>query len=462
MRSRLVLCLLACACSDSTSPEPQAQPQQNTSPGEVERAGETAELENESPGSTIREAAAREVLGEWLRSQNEGDFEAYSELFASRFEGVKRAGAREYKFARAGWLENRRRMFQRPMTVAASDVRVRAVRSMAILRFTQRWSSATFEDVGEKELVVVSEDGQLRIAREEMLASELVQANLANDLFMLGLEHSGLYAVLAIDVDEEGGGSPVLMPRTSEIFGAWRTSEASGVEGREVRAFKADGTSCDGTLGPPRLLRRVVPHFGVVQGWDGEHGTPAASDDAIGRDVWEMAAERTLRVAEVVGCSEGVWVAGRDAQPQIYRVQADGGQRVQGAFRGLPEWATRQQEWSEAYDGEGPWDASGGAPPTEYQLWKHGEAGLVAVEGRGGSGCANFYGRLSAIFDVSEGTVFRGEEVVEEELDFVSVVDIEADGIPEVVVQDGLLRRNASGQYARVIDVTPPFLDCGC
>lgn len=65
-------------------------------------------------------------------------------------------------------------MFRKPMAVAASDLRVVPKgHGEAELRFRQRWASRSFQDVGEKVLVVQLTDAGLRIGREEMLSSEV-------------------------------------------------------------------------------------------------------------------------------------------------------------------------------------------------------------------------------------------------------------------------------------------------
>lgn len=467
MRHLIAIGLLLVACGESApSPTEAAEPPptpptlENGEGGESETNGQP---ETEHATTPMNEVSARALLDAWLSAQNEGNFERYSALFADPFQGVKRADDRVYRFGRAAWLENRARMFQRPMSVTLSDVTVRATATTATIRFTQRWSSATFEDVGPKEIVLVVQDGELRIAREEMLESERERPQLESGLFMLAIRHTNLYAVLAAQTDEVGSGAPALLPRESEPVAAWRASaDEDGILGREVRVFTAAGTHCDGTLGPPRLMRRVVPHFGSVQAWNGEEGAPYP-DAQIAEDIWTMSAEKTLRVAEVQGCSEGLWVAAREASPQFYTPSAGGGDAAGRAFQGLPDWRDLQETWSDEFDGDGPWDAAPGPAPTAFQTWTHQGLRIVTVEGRGGAGCVEFYGRLSGIFDLEgDRAVSRTNGDSSMELDFLSVVDIDTDGTPEIVVKDGLLRRNASGAYERVIDITPPFLDCDC
>jgi hypothetical protein len=112
----------------------------------------------------VDEAAARGLLTDWLAAQNSGNAKAYGGLYAGRFFGVKRVGR----------LSDRGRMFKRKMRVEAGDVRVSWDGRSAVVRFIQTWASGSFKDVGPKQLVLVREAGEVRIAREEMLASKRV------------------------------------------------------------------------------------------------------------------------------------------------------------------------------------------------------------------------------------------------------------------------------------------------
>ena len=114
----------------------------------------------------------RALVDAWLLAQNGGDFAAYDKLYAKKFTGVRRSGARSVSLDRAGWMNDRRRMFQKPMKVAASDVKVAATPASARVTFTQEWESGSYHDRGPKQLVIVREDKLARIAREEMLTSD--------------------------------------------------------------------------------------------------------------------------------------------------------------------------------------------------------------------------------------------------------------------------------------------------
>jgi hypothetical protein len=147
--------------------------------GATSRTVELAASGSVAPGvaSAIPAAEVRGLVDAWLAAQNDGRFADYERLYASGFVGIKRAGPRERSFERDGWLKDRRAMFSRAMKVSAADLVITPSAGSATANFTQTWESGTFRDIGPKQLVVVREGGRLRIAREEMLASELVGAD---------------------------------------------------------------------------------------------------------------------------------------------------------------------------------------------------------------------------------------------------------------------------------------------
>jgi hypothetical protein len=86
----------------------------------------------------------------WVDAQNRGDLARYQALYAARFFGVRRSGPRVVRLDRAGWMKDRARMFQRPMTVIIDHLTMLATgERTAIARFTQDWSSGSYHDTGE-------------------------------------------------------------------------------------------------------------------------------------------------------------------------------------------------------------------------------------------------------------------------------------------------------------------------
>lgn len=462
----LAASLLLFACDDDDASESATPSETAATPEGPEAVAPPAETPRPpAPTHAIPDAEIRARLDEWVAAQNEGDFARYSALYADRFEGVKRAEDRVYRFDHAGWLENRSRMFQRPMTVAVADVSIRSTAEAVVVNFTQRWSSATYRDEGPKQMVLVPSPEGLRIAREEMLASEIAEARLTSD-YLPVLMLDGPYAVVSVGAEEAwGSGAPVAFEPRDGVFAAWRAASGALADRRlpshPVAVFGADGARCEGTLGAHRLVRRVVPHFGAVQAWNGEQGNPRASDAERAEGIWTMGADETLLVAKVDGCTSGLFATGREAHPTFYRGAEDEGDAALLAFRELSAWRDLQEDFTGEYDGTGPWDAADlGNVPTERRRWTANGKTLVTVEARGGVGCAEFWGRLSGVLEEVGGRfVLRSTGLPE--MEFLSVVDLDGDGTAEILVQDGILRVQGS-RYERVLDLSPPFLDCGC
>lgn len=120
------------------------------------------------------ESQAKELLSRWVAAQNAGDADAYQAMYAASFEGVRRSGKKATTFDRPGWIADRAKMFKKPMQVAAADVKVTIADTKTTVRFTQTWASGTYRDAGTKEIALVLEGTDARIAREEMLDSKVL------------------------------------------------------------------------------------------------------------------------------------------------------------------------------------------------------------------------------------------------------------------------------------------------
>ena len=74
--------------------------------------------------ASVDPAPAQALVRAWLNAQNQGDFAAYSGLYAERMTGIKRSGPRMRQFNRASWLQDRERMFKKAMQVSVDDLSV--------------------------------------------------------------------------------------------------------------------------------------------------------------------------------------------------------------------------------------------------------------------------------------------------------------------------------------------------
>ena len=435
--------------------------------------------------AAVTAAQAEALVQEWLRTQNEGDLPGYAKLYASRFSGVKRVGPQRWQFNRATWLADRKAMFAGKMTVAAASVAVRPAGASAIVTFTQTWQSGSFKDEGPKQLVVVREADRLVIAREELLASKVAPPAVLDAALFAHVvpvdAQQGIGLVLSPTASADWAQGParavrraavarrdVLEEKLPEPLKAWK--------GRKVALYGPQGKVCEGAVTGLALLAEAVPHFGIVQGWNGEQGERKLTDDQTAEEIWRLAADRGRRLVGLLDVDAGKCAGarfGRDAArsaPAVYRANpADGplGATALAAFRALPAYqAVTRQFRSEGKAGD--WETYSGGKPTII-TYVHPDAGTryVLLHAEAGSGCGDFRGELWAIWQVTGPlakptlVLLSGAERPGEGFVPTVAVDLDGDGQPELVSPHRLLRREGQG-YRTAVNIEPPFFDCPC
>lgn len=442
--------------------------------------------------ATIAQAEVVALLEAWKAAQNARDIAAYSRLYAARFEGVRRAGDRERRFDRAGWLADRRNMMSLPVSVETSDVHVSAAGQSVLVRFTQRFSAGQFRDEGPKEMVVVREGGALRIAREEMLASNVLSSSAssvaaaARGDFMPVLGEGDVpqsYVVLHAEPDEAWGTGRITLLTArrpmAQVVVTRRAASAVPAElaawrGREVHLFDEQGQRCSAHLDELFLLSRVDVHFGTEMTWAGDtdgDGQPDGPPSTLGEIAGSAYGQGLLLVASLrERTCAGLWARAADRPaPTVFASRApsaDESTRAVAAFRGLPAWRTLQTDY--AADGSatpnGKWDEHDGARPV-VRTWVHAASNrqYLTVSGQSSTGgCADFSGHLWAVFEVSGATlVLRSDGARPTALVPEAMADVDGDGAPEVITAAGLARRRGTS-WSVVENVAHADLDCGC
>ncbi|HEX2882117.1 MAG TPA: nuclear transport factor 2 family protein, partial [Polyangiaceae bacterium] len=294
------------------------------------------------PSPMVREGDVKAVLDKWLHAQKTGDFAAYSALYAERFQGIKRVGARTQRYDRKGWLEDRSAMFERPMKVEISDVVMQTTCCLGSVRFIQSWSSATFQDQGTKEILMVPGPAGLQISGEEMLISNVARAGKLADLkakdirLVVHAKHS--YVVLGAADRNAAGQGPIVRDDEGQQ-GVVTTRQLLSVDslppdikatqGMAMQLYGAAGAVCSAKLGEIFLLHRVTPHFGTVQTWNGgapgdANPGPPMPQQEIAQAAWDEGADGALYAAEIIqtegDCGTALWAreTGRP-EPTVFR-----------------------------------------------------------------------------------------------------------------------------------------------
>lgn len=443
----------------------------------------------------IPEAEVRAVLDAWLKAQNDGLFEDYAALYAERFFGTKRSGARTRSFQRDAWLRDRKRMFSKTMKVTAESVQLQTSAESAVVGFTQSWASGTYKDVGPKQLVIVRTPEGLRIAREEMLASmvdngEVQPVALSRQDFafvvhekdeahvVLHLRPEASWSKGKLELLSGDGHASVRQPAVLEAL----PEELRMWPGREVSLYGAEGQTCRGKISGLYVLSRVQPHFGTVAYWKGEEtGKPLASW-RVAREAWGLAAGGRLLVAKVdplprMRCRGAFWARGSNRLPPVLApsgpVPPLVAREALSRFRKLRGYAEVQKAYlTETREPRaGLWDAFEGAAPSVTVLNNaEGAPAFVAVGARAGDGCGEFIGAFWALWRVRlDPTPDKPPrlQLLSDERDpgrFFELragVDLDGDGQFEFISVDGLLQ-SAGPVWRESEAVEVPSLDCPC
>lgn len=319
----LLLALSLVGCRERTP----SRPAPTSTPAAARAASPVPTAADATP---IPRAKVDALLAAWLAAQNEGRFDAYEALYAERFDGTKRTVTRARRYDRAGWIEDRRRMFQRPMRVEISDVEVSATPSVATVRFTQRWSSGAYGDEGPKQLVLVPRGDALAIASEQMLASRSlsdVDAAIAAGVLVVHPTNVGALVVLG-PADEHMGTGPLREARgVDEARVALRAaSDAVPASARSlvhatVQLVSAEGV-CPAEITSLAIAAFVVPHFGTVQTWEDEdfdETTPPRPWPAeqVVAELDRMAEQRWLVGVAPSTCGEPYAAVRADRAPEV-------------------------------------------------------------------------------------------------------------------------------------------------
>lgn len=486
--------LLALGCSASRpAPAPAPSPVAAIAPPSPVAVAPTPEAPAPSPVAELAAGEAQAVLDAWLRAQNTNDLAGYERLYAPRFTGVRRSGPRVRRFDRAGWMTDRRAMFQAAMQVSARDVAIVTGPEVATVRFTQDFTQGRFHDTGPKELVLVRAGGALSIVREEMLESRLgggaqAPAEPPTGALMHVLSPGHERWIVLARASDDGSwsrGEPVLVDRDAQQVATRRDIDPGAVpqslrelRGQAVRVFSGDGSACDARLGELAVLGRIDVHFGTEQRWSGEapDGTrgPRMSDREVAREAWHESDGGMLLVArldDASGCS-ATPLYGRLASLPPATVFAPStadpalGQRALSRFRALPSWRRLQSEYRES-GATGPnWDSHERTSAPVVKVWQApGSARRFVTVSASTTvgGCAEFSARLTAVFEVGgpQGLILHSDPAEPGAFEAQAAVDIDGDGVPEFVTADGYVRR-AGTVLRSVSPLAVPSHDCPC
>lgn len=474
---------------DSTSSAPAPSATLNEPTGKAAVASPRA---SELP-APISPDEARNTLDVWVKVQNEGNFEAYQRLYASKFTGTKRVGAKQTDFAREGWLRDRQQMFAKPFTVGVSDVEVYVESGLGILRFTQTWKSDTFEDHGRKELYLMREAGVVKLTREAMLDSSSTRQSKLGlgkpvspaELVLAGRTAPTLLLQQTVNLDWAAQHpvyvSEQLAERAVTVGALPKPLQERLTHSYEV--FDQLGARCLAKPTGYKIFAHVVPHFGTVNFWndfgaesEGRKAQPLPNASrALG--LWGLAQqspERGLRLAmefAVTGdCGAPQW--GREVRagaPEPWRLRDATKAELELLNAALPQHpalrALDNQLAGEFVNHGKRWLQTDKLERARTLTSQDGRTLYIArVNGEGGCGYTTpetvhlIWRKHDQAVRPVERAWFTDSTYHE---DVVGAVDLDGTGESALLTSVGIYVWGKGG-YERLVDDAPLYLDCPC
>jgi len=362
---------------------------------------------------------------------------------------------------------------------------VAVTKDAATVHFVQHYKSPRFEDVGPKQLVVIATPSGPRIAREEMLSSAIQMQGLEKSLAsrLHAAESGGVFLASGLPARSATGklsvGKPEFMTLSqvdSAVDEAALSPEQRAFVGRTFTAYDAKGKACSATVQSLSLKAVVTPHFGTVQSFSdtSEYPDPAVAARKRAEAYLDLAGDegRYLFGRFAKPCPGARWAIEGTGIPVVPRASdADKGAAI-AALHALPQYRTVSAEYARKHPEEKgkAWETDDGEITLDAF---HAEKGALWVIGaRGGSGCSDFLGAMTAVFDSSDPTHLIAKGVADaspDVPDLLAAVDLDADGELEFISgPDGetfahaLIRPGKKGVYVRDTFFSAPFLDCPC
>ena len=418
------------------------------------------------------------VFQQWLNAQNQGKFDIYSSLYAQKFEGIKRSGVKVYNFDQSGWLKDRKRMFRKQMLVEASDINIKTYSSFGIVRFTQKWSSGSYSDKGPKVLHFYIENNQLKIGKEEMLSSSLLDDNgeninsdfnvyLFNDNNSMVVRRINNVEHLASEAFTNENFELAANPKTEDL-----EESDKALIGQIVKVYKKDGTFVEAKINSLQVVAKVIPHFGQAMMWEQEQISEEQQND----EIWDMAIGAGMYLIanlDITTKNAAFAIPLSNPEPIIYLKSSDKSDdnSVLNKMSEMPIYKELQSEfesYEEGYEGIS-WIEANSEIAINYFTNPNSQGQYIIASINVGAGCGDFYGNLIAVYKKENNILSlmvssNGLSIAEEYIfgfNPIILVDIDLDGIPEIIGKDRIFIFK-DGEYIEFFNILEAYFDCPC
>jgi ketosteroid isomerase-like protein len=317
----LVFWSLLAACREESSAGPAARRSADARASAAQAVAAQRSSAQPAALKSNRDAAIGELVEAWRAAQGSADFAAYETLYAKEFVGIKRVGLQIFRFDRNRWLVDRRGMFAHKPEVGVQGLEIRDLGQTAVVRFEQTYSSKSFRDVGTKQLVLLEQDGKLKIGREEMLTSLVTTpagvVSFPDFAFVL---HHGDKPYVLLGQHERKPGTKLEFVDFESVLSVADTEAMPGARrelaGSSLVLFGEAGEVCRAKVQRLVVLSRATAHFGQRQAWRGDFGQTPMPKPQVARELAELAGkEGSYLAAELepsAACKPARWARAND------------------------------------------------------------------------------------------------------------------------------------------------------
>jgi hypothetical protein len=470
------LLLLGCR-----KPEPASDPKPVTTTPSA--AAAASPMPNVSPTQHVISAeSAAALIGKWVAAQNQQSFGEYESLYAARFYGVKRAGEITTRFDRKGWLRDRKGMFARPFQVSVDALSIRVVAETVVAEFEQSFQSQRYADKGPKQLVMVVEDGALKIAREELFRSGRVAdpaftSRSADFSFIREIDERRYWVVHDASPEGQVIAAPPVRVGPAAAFAklsdkSTLPKQVQALIGAAIAVEPGMQPSCTAKLGEWGVLAELEPHFETRRRWDGP-ADDALTQAQVAREIFgpDTVSGRDHHFAVDVtdatkGCASARW--GRlQSLGDVERIalekldDPDSAllEALQRSLRKTRGYKDLERSFREA-EPEGSFEEILAEALTLYRVQLGATSFMLTTFIHLGD-CHGFSGELTQVWRIRGQTPVELQSVLPFAIRPDFALDLNKDGLPEWVSETQLIAWDGR-EYSTAIDVTPHDYDCPC
>ncbi|MBN2717342.1 MAG: nuclear transport factor 2 family protein [Deltaproteobacteria bacterium] len=449
--------------------------EQDTGQNRVMEESPRNESDEDAPLPEFTELSVQELLHRWIDAQNKLNFDAYAALYTTRFDGIDESGDVTVRYVREQWLNRAEMLFKKSAQLTVDETSIHLFVGGAEISLVEHMSFADTTHAGRRQLLIVAEDGRLKIAREKLLPTtplpdtgEKNEKHKILEEFFFVLDNR--YVVFSTtDMENDGA---LYVNRTTALKRARKEVVPRKFRRLLRRKFIVsyeDGSTEIMKLTDTRAIARYAVHAAIESYWKKQ----GLSEVEMGELLWEMAsrAGSVYLVGILKETKRGaLWAHPvRPRTPEIY-----GSRKLDGAyiknikrrFRRRLESKTLQSLF-ERTNGTGNWMDY--EPASYGRLFKspRGNRKFAAVSISAGKGCGDFYGSLNGFFHIQKGVPYDFgmpsnffQDAFIDDRRVIQTIDIDHDGIPEFVGKNKLMYKIDDDWF--VYELKSPLTDCPC